>query len=64
MTEQDVIKKLGEPDVVLPTSRMMTSAAWLCSQCKMLHEFNEPVRPPAPCRCGGICFVKKARVTH
>ena len=64
MNEQDVIERLGEPDAVLPPGRGMTSTAWLCSACKRLHEFDAPVRPPAPCGCGGIAFEKRARVQH
>jgi len=64
VTEQDVVARLGEPDAVLPASRMMTSTAWLCSQCKTLHEFDAPVRPPAPCHCGGIAFEKRKRSEH
>jgi acetone carboxylase gamma subunit len=64
MNEHDVINQLGEPDAVLPASQMMTSTGWLCSNCKTLHEFDAPVRPPAPCRCGGIAFEKWARVAH
>lgn len=64
MNEQDVIDRLGEPDEILPNSRMMTSAAWLCSTCKKLHEFDAAVRPPAPCVCGGVFFETRARVCH
>ncbi len=64
MTEQDVIDLLGEPDAVMPAGRGMTSAAWLCSTCKRLHEFDTPVRPPAPCECGGIAFEKRPRTLH
>jgi hypothetical protein len=64
MDEQDVIDRLGEPDRVLPVSRMMTSAAWMCGQCKVVREFDEPVRPPAPCGCGSVFFEKRSRVQH
>ena len=64
MTEQDVIDRLGEPDAVVPARLGMTSAAWLCSQCKKLHEFDAPVRPPAPCACGSVFFEKRARACH
>lgn len=64
LNEQDVIDRLGEPDAVLPARLGMTSAAWLCSACKRLHEFDAPVRPPAPCGCGGIAFEKRARTQH
>ncbi len=64
MNEQDVIDRLGEPDAVLPPGRGMTSTAWLCIACKRLHEFDEPVRPPAPCGCGCIAFEKRARTQH
>jgi len=64
MNEQDVVERLGEPDVVVLASRMMTSAAWLCSTCKKLHEFDSPVRPPAPCACGGVFFEKRTRTYH
>lgn len=64
MTEQDVVDLLGEPDAVLPAGSGMTSTAWLCSACNRLHEFDEPIRPPAPCDCGGIAFEKRNRVEH
>ena len=64
MNKRDVIERLGDPDAVLPASRMMTSLAWLCSKCKTLREVEEPVRPPATCRCGGIAFEKQTRVAH
>jgi hypothetical protein len=64
MDEQDVVDRLGEPDAVLSAGRGMTSVAWLCSGCKRLHEFDTPVRPPAPCECGGIAFVRRARTHH
>lgn len=64
MNEQDVIDRLGEPDKVLPPGSGMMSAAWLCSKCKKLHEFDEPVRPPAPCDCGSVFFEKRAKVLH
>lgn len=64
MNEKDVIDRLGEPDAVLPASRMMTFDAWLCSTCKKLHEFDSPVPPPAPCACGGVFFEKRTRTCH
>lgn len=64
MTEQDVIDRLGEPDEIIQAGMGMKSAAWLCSNCKTLHQFDEAVRPPAPCSCGGICFEKRARTEH
>lgn len=63
MTEDDVLDKLGEPDAILTkdSPQRMMSNAWLCTTCQMLHEFDAPVRVPAPCLCGGISFVKRAR---
>ena len=61
MNKGDVIAALGEPNRILPRgSRGMVSAAWFCSTCCKLHTFPEPVRPPAPCECGGIAFEKRA----
>ena len=64
MNEQDVIDRLGEPDAVLPARMGMTSLAWRCAHCKALRQFDTPVRPPSPCRCGGISFLKQSRVEH
>ena len=53
LTEADIIAIFGPPDA---TTERMLSTQWLCSQCGKLHVFDEPVRPPAPCECGGIAF--------
>lgn len=64
MNENDVVNKFGEPDEVLPVSRMMTSDAWKCGKCETMHVFDAPVRPPAPCGCGSVFFYKCAKVLH
>lgn len=60
--EKDLIYIVGEPDNILPAGGGMMSAAWLCSMCLVLYEFNVPVRPPAPCDCGSVFFEKRARL--
>lgn len=64
MNHGNVIKWLGEPDAVLPAKLGMNSNAWLCSHCGQLHEFDAPVRPPAPCICGSVFFEKRVRTQH
>lgn len=60
MDKREVLERLGEPDRILPPGKGMVSTAWLCSNCCKLHTFPEPVRPPAPCECGGIAFEKRS----
>lgn len=60
MDKSDVIAKLGEPDRILSRGQGMVSRAWFCPKCCKLHTFAEPVRPPAPCECGGIAFEKRS----
>lgn len=43
-----------------PARSPMMSAKWFCCGCAKLHELPEPVRPPAPCECGGIAFEKRS----
>jgi len=63
MNRDDVIAAMGEPDRILPRGRLgMVSTAWFCPTCCKLHTFPEPVRPPAPCECGGIAFEKRSAV--
>lgn len=64
MKKEDVIGRLGEPDKILSLSEGMRSAAWRCSTCGKVFEFQSPVRPPAPCYCGGIAFEKIPCTTH
>lgn len=59
MNDSDVIALLGEPDRILPPGKGMVSRSWSCTTCRKLHQFPEPVRPPAPCECGGIAFEKR-----
>lgn len=59
MNKQDVIDLLGEPDRIM-RGPMMTSKHWFCPTCAKLHTFATPVRPPAPCECGGIIFEKRS----
>lgn len=47
MNKDDVIALLGEPDRILPRGTGMVSRAWSCSTCRKLHQFPEPVGPPA-----------------
>jgi hypothetical protein len=58
MDQRDVIALLGEPDRIT-RGRGMVSTKWFCSTCAKTHTFPEPVRPPAPCECGGISFEKR-----
>ena len=61
-TKEEVIALLGEPDRIYPpgTAPRMLSTHWFCCGCAKLHTFCEPVKCPAPCECGGICFEKRA----
>lgn len=59
MDERDIIAALGPPDAILPARLGMVSTEWLCSQCCKLYVFDKPVRPPAPCECGGLAFERK-----
>ena len=57
----NVVERLGEPDAIIPRRLMMTSVRWKCSKCLLVLDFDIPVKPPAPCQCGGIAFSKELR---
>jgi hypothetical protein len=63
-TKAEVLALLGEPDRIHPagTGPRMVSTHWFCSSCAKLHVSAQPVRPPSPCECGGICFEKREPV--
>lgn len=56
MYKADVVAMLGDPDRILPRGHGMLSRVWCCAICRKLYTFAKPVRPPAPCECGGIAF--------
>ncbi len=41
----------------------MQSTGWKCSSCGKFWAYSVPVKPPAPCECGGIAF-EQIRVRH
>jgi hypothetical protein len=51
------MSRLPPPDEILrkDSPRRMRSKTWLCSTCREVVRFAEPVTVSAPCpRCGGI----------
>ena len=54
--KDDILDYFGGPDESVDASQAMRRRAWKCDACGDVVHSDVPIRVPAPCRIGDICF--------